>query len=160
MKRALECEFEADVLDAVIQSRWPDRVAPELRAHVAGCPICSDVAAVAAAIDRSREQLRDEPARIPDSGRVWWVAQMRARREAAQAAGRPITVAQVLAFACAVGLLGACFGATSTWFQALLAWFGEQDFGPLLAAHALLAAAMLALVLVIPAAVYLVVGRD
>jgi hypothetical protein len=57
---------------------------------------------------------------IPDAGRVWWRAQMRMRREAVQAAGSPITAAQVVAFACAVGLVGACFGATSTWFQAVL----------------------------------------
>jgi hypothetical protein len=159
MKRPVECEFEADVLAAVIQSRWPLRVDPELRTHVEECEICRDVAVVAAAIEESREDLRGA-AVIPDSGRVWWIAQMRARREAAKAAGRPITITEMAAFACAVGLLGACFGATSTWFQELLAWIGEQKVGPMLAAHSLLAGAMVALLLAIPAAVYLVVGRD
>jgi hypothetical protein len=159
MNRPLECEFEGDVLAAVIQSRWPSRVDPELRAHVEGCGICRDVAVVAAAIEESREELRGA-AVIPDSGRVWWIAQMRARREAAKAAARPITITEMVAFACAIGLLGACFGATSTWFQELLAWIGGQKVGPMLAAHSLLAAAMVALLLAIPAAVYLVVGRD
>lgn len=48
MKR-IECEFEADVLAAALQSRWPERVDTELRAHVSTCDICSDVATVAVA---------------------------------------------------------------------------------------------------------------
>ena len=47
----VDCEFESEVLAAVVQSRWPDRVDPGLRAHAVNCAICSDVAAVAAAID-------------------------------------------------------------------------------------------------------------
>src|ERR1700688_2832954 len=117
--KPVECEFEAEVLAAVIQSRWPARTDMQLRAHAAGCQICADVAAVAGAIEESRDEMRGA-AMIPGSGRVWWLAQMRARREAAQAAGRPITAAQVIAVACAMGLLGACFGATSPWFQLAL----------------------------------------
>ena len=87
---------------------------------------------------------------------------MRARREAVKAGGRPITVAQVLAFACAVGLLGACFGATSMWFQSALA----RTLGllpsatALIAEHGALVLAMAALVLLVPTAVYLVMLRD
>lgn len=158
----IECEFEPEVLAAVIQSRWPERADPQLRVHVADCQVCADVAAVAAAIENSREELRGVTA-IPDSGRVWWLAQMRARREAVKTAGRPITVAQVLAFACAMGLIGACFGATSTWFQG---WLREtySSLGPALMSamveHGALTAAVAVLVLLVPAAVYLVVVRD
>lgn len=157
--RQIECAFEADVLSAVIQSRWPDRVDAELREHVKTCEICLDVAAVAGAIECSREEV---PA-MPDSGRVWWKAQMRARREAVEAAGRPITVVQVAAFACAAGLMGACIGATSSWFQSALQW-ARDGFVPyaesFITGHWLLAICMMAMVLVLPVAVYLVAGKD
>ena len=160
------CEFEAEVLAAVLQSRWPECVEESLRAHAAGCPICSDVAAIAGAIDEDREELRTASV-VPDSGRVWWLAQMRARREAAAAAARPITAAQVVAFACAMVLLGACIGATSTWFQSALktlAGFRIQSLLPLAAAmtagHGLLVLTMAAVLLLVPAAVYLALLRD
>jgi hypothetical protein len=130
--RQVECEFESEVLTAALQSRWPKRVDAELRAHVKACTICSDVVAIASAVDDAREEMR-AGAVVPDSGRVWWLAQLRARREAAEAAGRPITAVQVIAFACAVGLLGACFGATSS---------------------------VAAVLFMVPTAVYLAIGRD
>jgi hypothetical protein len=174
VSRLVECEFEAEVLAAVLQSRWPERVDAPLRAHVSTCTICSDVAAIASAVDDSREDLRAS-AIVPDSGRVWWLAQLRARREAAEAAGRPITAAQVAAFACGVGLLGACFGATSTWFQSLLRsalqWTASSvtgfDLKALLGAattvlvdHAALALAMAVVLFLVPTAVYLALGKD
>jgi hypothetical protein len=161
-----ECEFESEVLAAVVQSRWPERTDPALRAHVSSCVICSDVALVAAAMEESRETL--PPPVVPDSGRVWWVAQMRARREGAKAAGRPITAAQVLAFALAMGLMGACFGATSLWFQNALQQMGSsfdwKELGAMavaaMTAHAPLVALAVALVIAIPGIVYWVVARD
>lgn len=155
--RRLECEFEAEVLAAALQSRWPERVDAELRAHASTCEICTDVAAVAAAMDDASTQLRASAA-IPDSGRVWWLAQVRARREAAAAAGRPITAVQVAACACAAGLCGACFGATSTWFQAALR--SALHAKALLAGHELLIAGLAAVVLLAPVAVYLAEGRE
>ena len=172
--RKIECEFEADVLSAVMQSRWPQRADADLRAHVKTCEICSDVAAVSGAIESAREESATYaaiPDALPDSGRVWWKAQMRARREAVEAAGRPITAIQVAAFACAIALMGACVGATSSWFQAGLKWtwteitaFDPKTFIPyatgLIARHGLLAAAMIAMILVVPVAVYLAVAKD
>ncbi len=168
--RPVECEFESEALTAVLQSRWPERVDAPLRAHVEACAICSDVVAVAGAIDEAREEMRCG-AVVPDSGRVWRLAQLRARREAVKAVGRPITVAQVIAFACAMGLLGACFGATSKWFQSALARiagsaaeFRTEALLPfattLIAEHGTLFLAMAALLLLVPAAVYLAVLRD
>lgn len=156
MKR-IECEFEADVLAAAVQSRWPERVDAELRAHVSTCEICSDVATVAVAMDEASAPLRASAA-VPDAGRVWWLAQVRARREAAAAAGRPITAVQVAACACAAGLFGACFGATSTWFQAVLR--SAVHAKSLLAGHELLAAGVAAVLLLAPVAVYLAEGRE
>jgi len=168
--KPVECEFESEVLTAALQSRWPDRVEPQLRAHVASCPICSDVVVIAGAIDDDREAMRAS-AVVPDSGRVWWMAQVRARREAAKAAARPITAAQVIALAAAMGLLGACFGATSKWFQSSLGWLGSAVASlnlpallpsaiSLLAQHGVLILGMAAVVLLVPAALYLAVLRD
>ncbi|MBZ5594645.1 MAG: hypothetical protein LAP39_20570 [Acidobacteriia bacterium] len=161
--KPVECEFESEVLAAVLQSRWPERVDSSLRAHVAACAVCSDVAAIAGAVDDAREQMRDD-AVIPDSGRVWWLAQMRARREAARTAGRPITAVQVIALACAVGLLGACFGATSKWFQSALGSIASSvsafEMTALLAEHGALVLATAAVLLLVPAAVYLAMLRD
>jgi hypothetical protein len=166
----VECEFEAEVLAATLQGRWPERADAELRAHVARCAICSDVAAIAGAIEDARAEM-SACAAIPDSGRVWWAAQLRARREAAEAANRPLTVAQVVAFVCAVGLLGASFRATSTWFHSAIgrvasgvsgfdtsAWIASA--AKLLAEHGALALAMAAVLFLIPAAAYVAMGRD
>jgi len=157
--RPIECEFESEVLVASLQSRMPE----PLRAHVAGCEICSDVAAVAAAFDEAHADMRAGVV-VPDSGRVWWLAQLRARREATKTAGRPITAIQVIALACAIGLLGACFGATSRWFQAglarveaALAGFSAVAF---LAEHGLIVLAAVLVLLLFPCAVYLAIGRE
>jgi hypothetical protein len=160
----IDCEFEADALAAALQQRFPERVDAALRAHVAGCPICSDVVAIAGAVDDARGEMG---AVVPDAGRVWWLAQLRARREATEAAGRPITAAQLIAFACAVGLLGACFGATSTRFQSAVGWITSSAAGfhakailPSAMAHGALILTMAAVFFLISTAVYLALGRD
>jgi hypothetical protein len=148
------CEFESEMLAAVLESRWPEGVDAQLRQHVSTCTICAETALVACAIGDDREQARTS-ARIPDSGRVWWLAQLRSRREAIAAAERPITIAQMIAFACATGLLGACFGAASVWFQSAL-----RRVVASLAEHPVLAAATAMLVLVIPLLSYFALERE
>lgn len=168
--RRVECEFEPEVLAAALQSRWPDRVDADLRSHVAGCAICSEAALVAVALDHVREDMRAQ-ADVPESGRVWWLAQLRARREAADTAARPITAAQVIALACAVGLFGACVGATSTWLQSTLRSVASSLAGvdrkallafatARLAEHSALALAIAVALFLVPTAVYLALGRD
>jgi predicted anti-sigma-YlaC factor YlaD len=168
--KPIECEFEADALAAALQSRWPDQVDAELRAHVAQCPICSDVVTIACAVDDARMEMRAR-AVVPDSAVVWWRAQLRARREAAEAAGRPITAAQLIAFAFAVGLLGACFGATSAWFQSgfrsITSRLGGVDAKAfldsataMLAQHGVLVLGAAAMLFLVPAAVILTLGRE
>jgi hypothetical protein len=120
-------------------------------------------AAIAAAFEEARDEMRGA-AVIPDSSRVWRMAQLRARREDAKLAGRPITAAQVLAFACATGLLGACFGATSAWFQAALRSIATSaaalPIQSLLAEHSALALGTAAVLILVPAAVCLAMLRD
>jgi hypothetical protein len=105
----IECRREQDVLDAIAAERWPDRCDAELSAHVAGCAICTDVAAVARAF-REEHEAAWRDARVPPSGRVWWRAEMRARQEAARKAAEPITVVQGIAGACAAGIVAALIG--------------------------------------------------
>jgi hypothetical protein len=168
--KPVECPFEADALAACLQSTWPARAETNLRTHVAGCPICSDIVIIAGALDHAREEMREQVA-VPDSGRVWWLAQIRARREAAEAAGRPITAAQLIAFASAVGLLGACFGATSTWFQSTLGWMKSSVAAihgkalvpsaiALLVEHGALALGTALLICVVPTAVFWALRKD
>lgn len=168
--KAVECEFESEVLAAARHSRWPGGVDASLRAHVAGCAVCADVVAIASAMADSQEEARASVV-LPDPGYIWWRAQLRARREAAEIAQRPMTVAQILAFACAVGLLGACFGAVATWFPSALGKIGStlavfkmeplvQVAMSLMAEHGILLVTVLAVVLLIPAAACLAILRD
>ena len=90
------------MLAAVVESRWPERADAQLREHAASRAICRDLAKVLGALGDVRDRM-PAPVLIPDAGRVWWIAQLRARREAIREAGRPITAAHVIAFACAVG---------------------------------------------------------
>ncbi len=161
-----ECEFEGDVLLAVRQGRYPEGLDEPLRAHAAGCVVCRDMAAAALAFEGAREDALAEVA-LPDAGRVWRQAHMRARREAVEAAGRPITAAQVIAFGAAMGLLGACFGATSLWFQAGVRYVAAVDKGAwlafataFLAEHGALVLGTAAAVVVLPTAVFVALGRD
>ena len=160
-----ECEFESEVLAAVVQGRWPGRVDGELREHAAGCTICSDVAVIAAGIEQQRESVTARAA-IPDSGRVWWMAQLRARREAAEAANRPLTVAMLVALLCVAAVMGACWRIEWQWIQsaasrvAAVDWLGWlASGGRLVADHGALFLAVVGLVLLIPAA-YFALGKD
>jgi hypothetical protein len=101
MRRQFECEFEAEVLAEVVQLRWPNNARADLREHAANCSMCSEAVAIAAAFD----DVRESAVALPDSGRVWWLAQIRARREAADTAAKPILATQIIAFAWAMGLL-------------------------------------------------------
>ena len=99
-----QCEREQDVLDAVGSGRWPGRCDEELRAHLNACPVCSDLADVAAAVVVDRDAASNE-ACVPSAGIVWWRAQLRAREDAARAAGRPLAFIQGVAASVALWLI-------------------------------------------------------
>ncbi len=168
------CPLESDVLAAVSTRRWPERAEPDLVAHVATCHVCADLVAVASAFEAEHAAAPVPPA-LPDPALVYWRARLRARVEAERAAARPITVAQAVGLAVFVGVLGAVFGATATWFQSGVAWaWGvtqslaafqppslPQALVSLLASHGLLlAAAAIVCVVLAPVAVYLTVRED
>ncbi len=92
----VECPREQDLLDALTAGRWPERCEAELRAHVDGCAICTDLVEVVGALFDARDVVYADVA-VPASGTVWWRAQIRARREASLRAARPMTVVQAVA---------------------------------------------------------------
>ena len=99
-----DCPFETDVLDALASRRGPARAGDELRAHVASCASCADLAEVAGALLHD-EEIALEGAQVPAAASVWHRAQSRAREEAVRAAARPLGFIQGLAFACAIAAL-------------------------------------------------------
>ena len=156
-----ECPREADVLDAAAR-RGLDRD-PDLAAHVAGCPICADLALVASAMAEDHEAAWDE-VEPPSSDLVWWRAQLRARTEAATAAARPMAIVQgaglallLLAFVAAVigygaGLVSSVSAATANAAGLAARVFGTEAAGLVLNGVVLAIAVWIAL---IPVAVYL-----
>jgi hypothetical protein len=105
MSRA-ECPREQEVLDAIVSSRWPDRLGEDLARHVDGCAFCKDLGFVAEALNADFSSAI-EHARVPTAGLVWWRAEIRARQDSLRAASRPIALAHYLGVGCAgVVLLG------------------------------------------------------
>jgi hypothetical protein len=130
----VECEREAEVYEAVSLGQWPDRVDADLRAHVAGCAVCADIAEVASAFQDERH-LALAHAPVPSSGLVWWRAELRARQEAARLAARPITVVQIASLVCVVG---AAVVAVAAWPNLLpRVWSGIRTLMPGLDASSL-----------------------
>lgn len=142
-----ECSLEADVLAAVVECRWPHAVEPSLREHAAACPLCSEVLTVASALAPDRHQLKAAPS-LPAAGTLWWRAQIRARREAAATAARPLLVAQAVAFVVALAILAMVGKAFLPAFTLLAGEYGGWFF------------AAAAAVLVIPAAILLALRRS
>jgi hypothetical protein len=86
-----------------------------LREHVASCPGCAELVALADAILDERNTIVRE-ASVPGSGAAWWRIQMRARRDAERAAARTVTTVQAVAIAAALAIALAFLGTPSlTW---------------------------------------------
>ncbi len=124
---AAHCEREAAALEAVQAGRWPDACDAELRAHVAQCAVCSEVVVVAELLRKDDAAARAE-ARLPAPGLLWWKAQLRARRLAAQRAAEPISiVASLTAVALVLSIV-----ALAAWQWSRIAnwwiWFHKLPF--------------------------------
>jgi hypothetical protein len=117
-----ECLREADVLDAVASHRWPERADEELRAHVASCDVCADVAEVASAMRVDYDAALTEAVALPPAHLVWLRAQARARSAAAREAARPIAVMQALGLASAAGVISLAIGFVAYWVWARSEW--------------------------------------
>lgn len=162
----VECRREMDVIDAVTSRRWPDRADEELRAHVASCAICADVAEVSSALRDDHDIMFAEATLVPSADVVWFRAQARARAEAARQAARPIAIMQALGLAGATGVISLLIGVVAFWVWQradwLMSWptlepLGFDSMG--FAVRGVLLAVGLWLLLA-PVAVYLVASDD
>ena len=130
----IECAREADVLEAVLRRQldldrpdeagWLDGV-EDLRRHVEQCETCADVAAVALLFREDREIARHD-VRVPAAGQVWWRAAVRARLDGAHAAARPLTWAQGIAGASAVGVGVGAIGIAWPTIDRAAGWLGSH----------------------------------
>lgn len=153
--RNAACVREDELLAALQASRWPEACGDSLRMHVESCGSCTQLADLALALLEDHRSLM-LAAPVPASAIVWWRAQMRSRREAAERATQPITVIQGVAVACAAGLLIAAAGFFGPTFRSALGWaegaatavtgFGPMFFG--------VAAAIGLAVIIAPLALY------
>ena len=121
------CDRESLVLEALLAGRWPEACDVELRAHVSGCPIWSEVVMVSQLL-RQEDAAALAHARLPAPGLVWWKAQIRARRAAAERAAAPIAIVERLSTVCAVlslfGLAIWQWGRVASWWD----WFRVLSF--------------------------------
>jgi hypothetical protein len=115
------CLREDDVLTALQSPRWREDSEPSLRAHIDGCASCRQLVDLAEALLDDHHALVAE-AQVPSSAIVWWRAQMRSRREAAQAVTHPITFVQGLILACAAGVTVAAAGVYVPTFRRSFQW--------------------------------------
>ena len=111
MDPSLECVRESEVLEAVALDRLH-----LVREHLEMCESCAEVATVARAL-RSDLESGCREAQLPSAGAVWWRATIRARADAARTVSQPITLAQGVAGACAVGLAVGFGGMGWRWLQ-------------------------------------------
>jgi hypothetical protein len=162
------CAREAELLDALQTSAWPDCCPQDLRDHVAACTSCAELEAIVGPL-LDEHHVAVSSAAVPPSGAVWWRAQMRARQDAARRAARPIWIAQAIGIACAVGilaggltLLAPVLAAWSGWTAGLAGALPPVTWSEIPWLAPATVAVMLALTMVVlaPVAVYLAVKGD
>jgi hypothetical protein len=100
------CTREKDVKALLERGQWPQTCAEELRAHVNGCRLCSELILVRAALAEARTSAMALPA-LPPAGGLWWRAQLRRRNEAIARIARPILGAEIFAVLI-ITLVAAC----------------------------------------------------
>ncbi|HEX3569336.1 MAG TPA: hypothetical protein VHU44_00775 [Acidobacteriaceae bacterium] len=103
------CAHLADLRHALDAGHWPAASSPELRAHVASCPRCTQEVLLTTHLQHARLETiacsQPAPASI-----VWWRAMARRREAALNRAARPVLAAQAFALAvvlAAIGLIAA-----------------------------------------------------
>lgn len=147
----MTCEREPEVLECVLEARWPDAATEELRGHVSECASCRDLASAASAV-ASDHAAAARAARVPSAGLVWWRAERRAQREALQKAARAsIAVQAVPILAAIVFTVALATGA---------GWTLHVDLTGIASHWRLLLLLALPCITIAPAAVYLALQRD
>jgi hypothetical protein len=104
MTTGFTCPHEGDVLELATLGRWPGRADAALRAHVATCAICADLAEVAGVLAEWQDTALSR-VRVPDASHVWRHAERRARAEAARRATQPVLVVELAAVAAIIVML-------------------------------------------------------
>jgi hypothetical protein len=97
------CPHENSVITAILAGRWPDQCDESLHAHAAQCETCRELVEVVSLLRADRRQLHDEM-RVPSAGQIWWRAAIRARLEASERVGRPLSWVFGVLVASVVGL--------------------------------------------------------
>ena len=92
------CRWEADVLRAAREDRWPDN----LRRHLAECDDCAMTASVAPWMT-SFARIGDREHRLPDPSIVWLKAKLLQGSADAARASRPLTIAQLVSYLVVAG---------------------------------------------------------
>ena len=149
-----ECTREPEVLQSVMAGRWPDACGDELRAHVASCATCAELATVAGAIaEDAAAAMRSAP--VPSSGLVWWRMQRRMQTAAARNAKRTVTFVETAtltaSFFAVLFVLGGLSAFRFDW--SVLASWNVSLLLPF-------AGAALLLLVIAPVALYAAVGRE
>jgi hypothetical protein len=127
------CEHEPRVLEAATAGSWE----PALRAHLEQCPPCAEVALVAGFMNAT--EAGTAGVHLPDAELVWWKAQLRARRAAAEQATRPIALVEKVACAggglALIAVLAFLWPYVQAWREWVLSnWMAGSQAAPLLAA--------------------------
>lgn len=82
----------------------------------------TQIEAIVAEAMAAEASLASSEAQPPSSAIVWWRSQMRARREAAELAEKPITIVHALSIAAGVGLMLSLIGYAFAGVRGSLAW--------------------------------------
>ena len=90
------CSHEKEVSLLLQGGQWPAGCASELRAHVAGCRVCSDMVLITSAI-RTAKGSAVGAAALNSPGLLWWRAQLRRRNAAVETVSKPFLGAQIFA---------------------------------------------------------------
>lgn len=117
-----DCENERLIVEAVQSGLWPDGCGPALVLHAQKCEVCRDALLVAQFLQAQPPESLHQ-VRLPGAELVWWKAQLKARREAAERAARPVSIAEFLSLACSL----ACLLGFALWkWSSLRGWLGQM----------------------------------
>lgn len=97
------CTREHEVAATARIGRLPD----ELATHAAGCAVCAEALLVASFLTGEEDHVD-----VPAPGLVYWRAELKARREQAERAMRPIRTMEIAAMV-TLSTVAVCLGAAS-----------------------------------------------
>lgn len=112
--KELSCPQEVSVMRAARTGQWDE----PLKAHVAACTHCREVAQASRFLQtlaQLPEQRPGENPALPEAGLVWWKAQLTEKQRAAERAQRPLEWIEGITQA--IVALGVAGGFAWSWFR-------------------------------------------